>query len=133
MAAEFDRDGRRAVVGCERALLLVAILGVPDIANAYRRISYLGDNKIVELCGSGKRPMCAQYQFAWSLIDAARRNFGVLARDCVAYSKNRDLVGGKPVGVDPQIDRALLATVDDDLTHATHGLDGVFHASFGDS
>ena len=50
--------------------------------------------------------------------DVAAGHVGVLAHDRVAHGGDRDPVGGEPVGVDPDVDRALEAADDPHLADA---------------
>ena len=116
---DLEDHGRHAVEARERALLLRAVLGAADVAHADRRAVARGDRPGRRRPAARRRgPSCAATLAARSAGDVAAGEVGVLAHDRVAHRGDRDLVGGQPVGVDPDVDRALEAADDPHLADA---------------
>ena len=68
LPADLEHDGRHAVQPRERALLLGAVLGAADVADADRRAVARGDDQVVELLGVGEAAHRAQR----ALVDVGR-------------------------------------------------------------
>ena len=67
-----------------------------------------GDHQLVEARGRRRcGPSCAARSSRRRAVTLPPGHVGVLAHDGVAHGGDRDLVGGEPVGVDPDVDRAL--------------------------
>ena len=115
---DLEHDGRHAVQARERALLLGAVLGAADVADADRRAVDGLDDEIVERLGIGDAPGRAQHLLGVAGGDVAARRVLVLARERRLDLGDRQLVGGEPIGVHPDVDRALEAADDLHLADA---------------
>ena len=76
------------------------------------------DDEVVERPRLGDAAHRAQRLLADLAGDVAAGHVGVLADERVAHRGDRELVGGQPVGVDPDVDGALEPADDLDLADA---------------
>ena len=132
LAPDFDGHRILAVVARRGALLLAAVLGITDVADADGDAIDAGDHQLVEELGVGEPAHGAQHQFAAALVHAAPGNLRVLPRHRVADIHDRNAVGGHAVGVDPDVHRPAPSAHHQRLAHAADGLDGVLDGPVGD-
>ena len=118
-----ERDRRHAVEARDRALLLRAVLGPADVAHADGHAVARGDDQVVEGARIDDAAHRAQRLLARRAGDVAAGQVGVLPRQRVAHGGDRQLIGGQPVGVDPDVDGALEAADDLDLADAGRALE----------
>ena len=107
LPADFEHDGRHAVQARERALLLGAVLGAADVADANRRAVARRDDEVVELLGVGEAADRAQRALVDVGGDVAAGQVRVLLLQRGAHFGDRQLVGREAIGFDPDVDGAL--------------------------
>ena len=110
---------RRANERC----FLGAVLGAADVADADRRAVARRDHQVVELLGVGEAAHRAQRALVDVGRDVAAGQVGVLLLQRVADFGDRQLVGGEPIGFDPDAHRALEAADDLHLADAGRALE----------
>ncbi len=114
-----EHDRRHAVETREGSLLLGAILGAPDVANADGRAVARRDDQVVELLGVGEAAHGAQRALADSVVTLPPGRSAFCCCKRVADFGDRQPVGGEAVGLDPDADRARQPA--DDLHFADAG------------
>src|SRR5262249_31902254 len=131
LAAHLHDDGGRAVHAGRRSLLLGDVLGVADVADADRPTAEVGHYQVVEGAGLRDTAHRPERRLVEPGGDVAPRQVGVLAHDGIAHVDDRDLIGGQPVRIDPDVDGPQQAADDPHLAdagralqHRAHGLVG---------
>ena len=132
LAPHVQDDGRRPVHADGGALLLGAVLRLPDVAHADRRPVDGGDDQVVERPGVDHPPHGPERLLLPARRDVAAGEIGVLPDDGVADGGDRDLVGGQPVGLDPDVDGALQAADQLHLADAQRPLEVDLHRLVGE-
>src|SRR4029450_9359985 len=131
LAAYLHDDRRHPVEARRRPLLLGPVLGVADVAHADRYAVEGGHHEVVEGAGLGDAAHRPQRRLVEPGGHVAPGQVGILGNEGIAHVGDRDLVGGQPIGVDPDADGAGQAAHDTDLADAgrplatwRHGLVG---------
>ncbi len=127
LPAHLQDHARHAVDAGGRALLLGAVLGRPDVADADGRAAHGGHHQVVERLGVDDAPHGAQRLLAEPGRHVAPGQVGVLPDHGVAHRGDGDLVGGQPVGVDPHVDGAGEPADQPHLAHPGRALDVELH------
>ena len=123
LPAHLEDDARHAVEPCHRALLGGPVLGPAHVAHPDGRAVDGGDHHVLEGAGVGDAPERAERGLAQARGDVAAGHVGVLADERVAHRRDRQLVGGEPVRLDPDIDRAVEAADQPHLADAVGALE----------
>src|SRR6266446_6775164 len=104
LPANFEGNGGNAIEPRDRALFFRAIFHAANIANFHWSAIDVGDHQL-------------------SRLDISARNIRVLTLQSVAHLSNRNLVGGQPFGVDPNIDRAIETVHNVDFANSAGAFD----------
>jgi hypothetical protein len=93
----------------ERAPLGGAVLGVADVAHADRHAVARRDDQVLEVRAAVSSRPSVRSELASRSVTLPPGDVRVLRGDRVAHGGDRDVVGGEPVGVEPDVHRALRA------------------------
>jgi hypothetical protein len=116
-----------AVQAGETPRLDDAVLGVAQVANVERPPADVRHDEVGEVAHVFQAPHRAHGQLAPGLVEPAAGQLDVLLRDGRAHLPDRQALGGQPVGVDEDVDGALLPAEQGDLPDARQRLDDLLH------
>src|SRR5439155_11736385 len=97
-----------------------------NVANFDRRAIDVRHDQFFHVARVGVAAQRAQDEFAPAGFDIAAGHVRVLALQSIAYRRNRNLVTRQPLGVDPDINRAIETAHDIDCANATGALELYF-------
>ena len=123
MPANFERHGWLAIQPRDGALLFGPVFDAANVAKLDRRAIDVRHDQFFHVARVGVAAQRAQDEFAPAGFDIAAGHVRVLALQSIAYRRNRNLVSRQPLGVDPDIDRAIQTAHDGDFANAARALE----------
>src|SRR6185369_1823551 len=127
LLADQELHGVLAVQARETARLDDAVLGIAHVADVQRAVTDVSDDQVIEFPDLLDAAHGADDELAARLVDAATGELDVLLRDRLPHLADREALGRQPVGIDVDVDGALLATDEDHLADAGERLDDFLH------